>query len=787
MRTRLRSLTTAALLATAALAVAPGCTHRNPDIDRVVDPYWPKADFAGDNATWYYRSTVVDSPPSASWFSQTIADGDWLLLERLRWEVTETALIGYRDYASAPGTENELWEGAYDVYDGSPVAVFAITDHFDIQRNYDSLTGEEGNVIGENREKPWYDRAFFRVDWSANRVPTFRFHTTLEQLADSYVVQSNDPGDPKRFRFERNDDNELVYFEVTTRSQFFPDIASLVGFNGPGYVYDTAAMMMDLRHSFLKATDKDLLDYERVHMPPSVVLTDADGNEVRDERGIAKRVSIADRFGIYSTGGRNFWDPNRGSTDAGRQWHGTVFNLWEQSYDDSGNLIPVQFRTPKPIVYYTNVTHPKQLLRASIERVGGEWNKTFRDAVYLAQTVDVPEGERPWASFDEVPTMFEVRENSCNPGNVEAVIASLPDATRDLVIRAAAEPNTTQAFDGTIASVVARYNEANDPANSQPFTVRQTAETQALEDLERICSALEYYTDPAIAGDTDVERFTYQRFGDVRYNMMNLIMQDHNNAWLGYGPMLGDPVTGRTVQATANIAMTHLDRSVERFTQMIDVMNGLIDQGDLVSGLDVQAYMADKLAKAQLLTSNKPTEELRQAMRGRLGGLGPAGEALREISPTYVEDRLSRVAGTDVETLLIGPADALAFGGVDPTAAMFGDMTADEQLLEEISPARGLLKKKWQEREKLIHRLGMRGMDTIEFVDRWGWSVALRLKDEADRRKRFEAIREELYVAVQLHEVGHNVGLYHNFEASTDALNYGERFWRLQAYPADKL
>src|SRR5690606_37906896 len=129
---------------------------------------------------------------------------------------------------------------------------------------------------------------------------------------------------------------------------------------------------------------------------------------------------------------------------------------------------------------------------------------------------------------------------------------------------------------------------------------------------------------------------------------------------------------------------------------------------------------------------------------------------------------LSRIAGTPYETMLVTPEDAMLFGGVDPTSAMVGDLSVDEQLLEHLSPARGLLKHKWPAREKLIHKLGARTMDTVEFVDRFGWSVALRLKDEADRRKRFEKIREELYVAVQLHEVGHNVGLYHNFEASTD-------------------
>ncbi len=789
MRTRLWSLTAAALATMATLAVVPaGCTHRNPDVDRVVDPYWPKSDFVGDNATWYYRSTVVDTASGSGGNWNTVADGDWLLLERLRWEVTEDQLIGYRDYASAPGTENDLWEGADDVYDGSPVAIFAITGHFDVQRSYDSLTGEETNVIVENTERPWYDREYFRVDWSGNLVPTYRFHSTFEQVADSYVVQGNKPGDPKRYRFEHDENGQLDYFEVTTRSQYFPELYAYYGLNGPGYMYDGAAMMLDVRHSFLRATEDDLVDYQPLDMPGTVVLTDAEGNEVRDERGMAERVGIWDRFGIYSTGGRFYWDPNRGVTDAGRQYHATVFDIWQKTYDD-GQLIPVQDRTPKPIIYYTNVTHPKQLLRASIERVGGEWNKAFKEAVFLTQTLDVPEADRPYDSVDDVPDMFIVRENDCNPSNVESVLAGLPAHIQTNVMLAARQSerdaNGDILFDGTIASVVERYELANAADNDAPFGVRQGMETEALEDLERICSALEYYTDPAISGDESMEPFKYQRFGDVRYSMLNLIMQDHHNAWLGYGPMLGDPVTGRTVQATANIAMSHLDTAVERYTQMVDAMNGLIDQNDLISGMDVEAYMLDKLARSDELATFEPSEELRRSMSRRLAGLGPSGEALREISPTYVEDRLARIKGTPLETRLITPEDAIVFGGVDIATVMAGDLSLDEALLEELSPARGRGGKRAAAREKQIQKLGARTMDTIELVDRFGWSVALRLKDEPDRRKRAEKIREELYVAVQLHEVGHNVGLYHNFEASTDALNYGERFWRLQTYPTD--
>lgn len=42
---------------------------------------------------------------------------------------------------------------------------------------------------------------------------------------------------------------------------------------------------------------------------------------------------------------------------------------------------------------------------------------------------------------------------------------------------------------------------------------------------------------------------------------------------------------------------------------------------------------------------------------------------------------------------------------------------------------------------------------------------------------------ERIYKGTQEHEVGHTLGLRHNFEASTDALNYHEKYWDLKLKP----
>lgn len=794
------SLTTAALVALAALGTVSACTQRNGDINRIVDPYWSKSDF-DPNSHWYYRATTIDTHPGASGWTGSVGDGHWLQLERLRWEVTETMLIGYRDFATTPGTEKDQWEGADDVYQGNAVAMFPITDHFDVRRTYDGFTGEETNVIMENRERAWYDREYFRVDWGTNMVPTSNWQIMVEQVSQSWAPQSGqDKGDPKRWRFEYDESDKLEYFEYVSRSNFMPDLFSASGWNGPGYAGDLATYTLDLRHSFLRFDPDEAADFEAMHNPATVILEDEDGNEVRDEDGFADRVPLNDRFGYFGNFGRLYWDPDRGLTDAGANYKAAIFDIWEQTVASDGSYIPVEERDPKPIVYYTNVTHPKKLLDASIERVGGGWDEAFLDVAFYAQTVDV---ENPrWQSRDDLIAflddtyqnggkMFEVRENDCNPSNVQEVLSGLPLHIQTQVRNAAAKPpEEVPGFTGEIEDVVERYDWANsDEARSEsPFHVRTVTETQALEDLERICTAMEYYTDPKISRDDSLEHFKYQRIGDIRYNMFNLIMHDVNAGWLGLGPMHADPVTGKNIVSTANIAVALLDRSVESINQRIDAINGLIPQGDLIAGTDVRRYMMQKLEEVNLFRQTDLSDEMAESMRNRVEGWRHNGnsdeEGLKEVSPAQVQARLDRIKGTPIESQLIHPEDALLYGVASDPTSMTNDFSED--VLEQLSPVRGLQDRKIKAREAYIREMGNRAVDMPEYFDSFALGLALRLKDEPDREKRKDMIREQLYTAVQLHEVGHNVGLMHNFAASTDALNYGERFWQLQSYPADK-
>jgi hypothetical protein len=779
-RLALTALTTA-VMTSAALS---GCSAIQPDIDRVsIDPYWEKTDFVNGDS-WYYTTTVVEGAPNGYLYA---GDTSFIVMERLKWEVTENHLIGWRDYSAAPGTEIDALEGGDDAFKGQPIAMYNITGHFDIRYTYDTLTGELSNEIVENTERPWDQREFFRVDWSQNIVPSWNLHHTFSVMtpfgpanATQQVVEYNDIGDPRRYRFERSDDGELDYFEVTSRVTVAPDVYAIVGFYGPGRFLDLAPTVADIRHSFMKVKDSD---YIPLAFPDTVVVTDENGQEVRDpETGLAEREKVFDRFGFFTTWNRQVWDPDRGFNKISEQNYAIRFNVWEQNRDSMGNPLPFADREPKPMQWYTNVDHPKQLLRAA-ERVAEEWNNVFKDMVFEARNLSAQElGREPvYASIDEVPDMFVFNENDCNPANVQTFLGGLPVSMQSAVQTDAKDYN----FDGTIESVVERYEWANSYENHASFNDRQNMETQAISDLTRICSALDWHTNENRPEDYTGERFRWQRVGDVRYNMLNGIVEKAPAPWLGVATILADPLTGEEIKATANMGLAAMDRRAFVANESIKALNGEIDLDDVLYGYDIEGYVREKLVDSRQLMTFRAGQQLEERMDARFTQLGKGESALRDVSPEYAKVRLERLQGTHIEDLILSDETMMAYGRVDPlTLDEFGG-DLDAAALDNASPLRNWDRSGLKARQARFARMGEVAMDPVEILDEWAIGANTTYRNIENDRLRFEKIREDMYTAIQLHEVGHTLALRHNFEASSDALNYGRSFWEIESLDAD--
>src|SRR4051794_12716049 len=213
----IRALPLAALLLSA-------CAGQG-DVNRVQPDALDKSIFFNADGTprkFYYRQTITGVPPTSGFnFEGMMGD-----LSKVRFQVTEPALIGYRAYDYAIGSQNPTTGG--DNNTDTPVLIYKILSHFDVKREYNPGTGEETNVISENeKDRPWSDRQYMRVDWSQNFADLPAVNDPSQQLmavaldlrSGHAVTEADDPlTNPDRPIMRRD------YVEWTHKQGRAPDL-----------------------------------------------------------------------------------------------------------------------------------------------------------------------------------------------------------------------------------------------------------------------------------------------------------------------------------------------------------------------------------------------------------------------------------------------------------------------------------------------------------------------------------------------------------------------------------
>lgn len=762
----------ALLTATGTMGMMYGCENRNPDINQVQPGYVRKAIFeTGDE--WHYRRTIVKSETTNSFAIEGSGD---IFLDRIKFEVQEDVLLAYKPYENIPGSQtHEVEDDKFnEFYKGTVVAAWPISSHFDIIRNYDSLTGNLTNVLAENtNDRHWYEREYMRVDWSTNLLEgsfladfTFGWTPVSWFSTGSYWTNlETRPTDPFASRF--SDD----YVEVTDNVILSQDIftcAAFVGFSLAGFPncgYGEAKV----RQSFVRIDEPS--DYIPRDYPDSYVRKDADGAPLYDdETGEVEREPIYDRFGFFRLEIPTY-DRGYGHTETGRLFRAAIFNIWENHRDADGNRLEEPDRTPKPIIYYLNTEYPARYLSTAAD-VAADY-----DRIYSSMTADlmgvsvtdlrdrIPEANRaPYTLRDDGAGMFQIRQNDCNEANIIQFVSANPDLMF-AVERAVC-------VDGEACMV--------DSNN--------LADKVGLGNLKTVCTSLEAATTDPMTGKS---QFEWQRIGDNRYNMVVWLNNPQQSGWGGYGPMHADGRTGESVSASAYLRSHFYEVGANNVVDYIEFINDEKAVEDIVFGQDVRRHTAQTTLRRASMANTRPSQNLVQEMRDRIDRFGNGQDALRRNEhPNELDNRLFRARDTRIEEKLI---DDLKLGMAADGSWRPGDDITPE-LMERASPY-GLFTQQDPMapiRAKARSMLGNAGFCylTAEFDPSWE-GLADRMKDMCSytqgdanydpdcREKRYQHVADRLLKHVMLHELGHNVGLAHNFEGSYDALNYPDQFWDL--------
>ncbi len=308
------------------------------------------------------------------------------------------------------------------------------------------------------------------------------------------------------------------------------------------------------------------------------------------------------------------------------------------------------------------------------------------------------------------------------------------------------------------------------------------------------------------------------RVGDIRYNMVNVINTPQTHSPWGIMVDADDPLTGEKVQTSVNEWGYVLDYAAQATEDLLKWISGEITDQQIVDGSYMRDWVnASKLGTGSYQAKTLSTSEIQQRL-GELNTKLAAGNGLtvNDQAQPRVLQRLKasknlaalsgnvsantdfeafrqKMIGTDFETKLVTP-HMLQAAGFNPTTPVGGDdtITNAASLLRGMNP--GL--SKWINRQRSM-AMAEKGYCSVEQPEPDALVGMARMANKlyplpdpkdpnyaALKLQRDQAlhqwIREQFHVSVIAHEMGHSMGLRHNFTGSYDALNYKIQYWQLR-------
>ncbi len=639
-----------------------GCAERPQDINRVQPNLIAKSDLEGE---WYMMQTVVDLPPT-TYFTFI---GETSVLERVRWEIQEDMLIAYRSYERLRGAESTSVQVPFDGKE-APVAAYSIISHVDVQREYNSSTGEQSNVISENTtDRPWFERKYVRVDWSASLVPNFELIAPTKGITPAYFEPA-ESGRENALYSETDRQGVMNYFDVTSRYFVEPDEYGCIYALYYLGVGDCASAELGVRASFSRVPDSKTYEPFQYDDP------------------------LMSRFGYFRTEYYEY-DEQRGTVDGGRRNFINRHNIWERAYDEDGVLIPLSERKAKTVTYYLNSVFPQDLIEAAQVSVA-QWNRAMVKGLQKL----APNSLEQLEVIDSQAQVFTLCHNPVQEGDAKA-------------------------------------------CGELGFTVRE---------------------------------------GDLRYSTLHWVDSETMAGLLGYGPAATDPISGEIISGRAYIYGAAVNTYASYALDVIRYFSEQVSIADLANGDNFTQALMERLAARPLdagriehPSSSTQTVSLNQA-RAQARPRMEARKSRQDLKPhdaLAIQDRL-RTAPARPSALGNEMKKALEAH----TGKSFEDLPVSARAFaEELSPE--LLKNLQAKRKKAIARsadlMDMIAPDVEGIVKRY----ALQYEAGQDDALWYQ-LREEIFAAVAEHELGHTLGLRHNFQGSYDSINYPDNYWSLR-------
>ena len=789
------------VLLAASACLAAGCAEERDPINRVQPNALPKTFFLGadlkgsaDDPEFRMKSFVAGSSVNQSAFSI----GEFSAVDRIRWEITEGMLLARRAYQESPGADNRginpgEAKGSTDknvtgAATGTVVAAFKIAKHFDVRRDYNSSTGEETNVVVENdSDRAWQDREYIRVDWSKNLVESTndgtRFFKSAKVTPVEYNVTDETLEDAPRF------EKDAGYLDVTNKFtveasdiQFSWGAVKkciLVSYFSGASSYDCNPQEATVRTSFARVQANE--DFEKFE--DNYAWKDVVGNTGGQGDGANPWLGSA----------RTSWDPQYGFTDAQTHRFKSIHNIWKKSHqnatcatnddaDKNGTAdacenavtgyagragsqcdvtehrctLPVRDREIKTIAYFLNREAPdafqdkvdgagKVTERGTLEQMGASWSQLLDVSVAYRREVEC----RRTGEGDRASCHAEFFDSDATPAQKQMVQVGgwLTDKVKP------------QAVDQNKPAFYVCHNPVRD------------------YDPESVCGK---------SGEK-------ARLGDIRKNFLVYWPYESRARYGGVGWNPPDPLSGETFGATATVMGRSATRAAAQQRDIIQLAMGDALLEDIMQGAPAERYgrmLKDGTSAPEGLRVGKTATEIDARIQAIDVDNVHASIAVRDQAGISAQQAMKLDSMAKSKSMVDGKqfiAGISGFQALSKKLESVPAITQDFASIAGLEPAKIAAMHAWYNED-----MAARGACFDDAANAGTGSLYLtslagffkKKYGDLDPKTRGERIYDDLVKetikGIGIHELGHSLGLRHNFASSWDAPNYDPQYWQLR-------